>query len=69
MNELPDTFFEVAMLWVHGHTHQSFDYRVHACQVVCNPRGYVNWSGRIENQAFEPGLIIDVPPPEGDQRP
>jgi len=69
VNELPDTFFEVPMLWVHGHTHQSFDYRVRACRVVCNPRGYVNWSGKIENQAFEPGLIVDVPAPEGDQRP
>lgn len=69
VNELPDQFFEVPVLWVHGHTHQSFDYRVRACRVVCNPRGYVNWSGRTENQAFEPGLIVDVPPPEGEQRP
>ena len=69
VNELPDQFFGVPVLWVHGHTHQSFDYRVRACQVVCNPRGYMNWSGRIENQAFEPGLIVDVPSPDGDQRP
>jgi Icc-related predicted phosphoesterase len=69
VSELPDFFFEVPVLWVHGHTHQSFDYRVRACRVVCNPRGYVNWSGRIENQAFEPGLIVDVSPSEGDRRP
>ncbi|RRH81166.1 metallophosphoesterase [Variovorax beijingensis] len=69
VSELPDQYFEVPVLWVHGHTHQSFDYRVRACRVVCNPRGYVNWSGRIENQAFDPGLIVEVPPAEGDQRP
>ena len=69
VSELPEVFFEVPLLWVHGHTHHSFGYQVRACQVVCNPRGYVNWSGQIENQAFEPGLIVDVPSPEGDQRP
>jgi predicted phosphodiesterase len=70
VSELPDDFFEVPVLWVHGHTHQSFDYRVRGCRVVCNPRGYVSrMSGRIENEAFDPGLIVDVPPAEGDQRP
>ncbi|MES1265545.1 MAG: metallophosphoesterase, partial [Variovorax sp.] len=58
VNELPETFFDVPVLWVHGHTHQSFDYRVRSCRVVCNPRGYVNWSGRTENQAFDPGLVL-----------
>ncbi|MGQ3052399.1 MAG: metallophosphoesterase [Roseateles sp.] len=60
VNELPEAIFEVPVLFVHGHTHQSFDYRVRSCRVVCNPRGYVNWSGRIENKAFDPGLVIDV---------
>jgi Icc-related predicted phosphoesterase len=70
VSELPDVFFDVPVLWVHGHTHQSFDYRVRACRVVCNPRGYVRrMSGRIENQAFDPGLIVEVPSAEGDQRP
>ncbi len=69
VNELPEVFFEVPVLWVHGHTHQSFRYQVRACRVVCNPRGYVNWIGRIENQAFEPGLIVDVRSPDGGQRP
>jgi predicted phosphodiesterase len=27
-------------LWVHGHTHDSFDYEMHGTRVVCNPRGY-----------------------------
>ncbi|SEM10180.1 Calcineurin-like phosphoesterase [Variovorax sp. YR750] len=60
VSELPETFFDVPVLWFHGHTHQRCDYRVRNCRVVCNPRGYVNWSGRIENKAFDPGLIIEL---------
>jgi len=62
VNELPDAFFDVPVLWIHGHTHQQFDYRVRSCRVVSNPRGYVNWSGRVENKAFDPGLVINVQP-------
>ena len=61
VSELPDQFFEVPVLWVHGHTHQSFDYRVRACRVVCNPRGYVrHMSGQIENKDFDPGWVADL---------
>lgn len=48
-----------AALWVHGHTHDSFDYRVGATRVVANPRGYVK-GGIAENAAFNPGLTVDV---------
>ena len=27
-------------LWVHGHTHDPFDYMIGGTRVVCNPRGY-----------------------------
>lgn len=27
-------------LWVHGHTHDAFDYVIGETRVVCNPRGY-----------------------------
>jgi predicted phosphodiesterase len=69
VTELPEVFFDVPVLWVHGHTHQHFDYRVRSCRIVCNPRGYVNWSGRIENQGFDPALTIAVSPSEGNQGP
>lgn len=26
--------------WVHGHTHQFWDYMIGDCQVICNPGGY-----------------------------
>lgn len=44
-------------LWVHGHTHDSFDYRSGRTRVVCNPRGYVR-DGRAENPAFDPKLVV-----------
>ncbi|SEM04169.1 Calcineurin-like phosphoesterase [Variovorax sp. YR750] len=60
VNELPEEFFDVPVFWIHGHTHQQFDYRVKSCRVMSNPRGYVNWSGKIENKAFNPRLVVDV---------
>ena len=48
-----------AALWVHGHTHDSFDYRIGATRVVANPRGYVK-DGKTENAAFNPGLTVEV---------
>ena len=61
INELPESFFKVPVLWIHGHTHTSFDYRVGKCRVLCNPRGYK--VGRMvlpENSQFDPGMVIDI---------
>jgi len=30
------------VLWVHGHTHESYDYMVGPTRILCNPRGYYN---------------------------
>lgn len=49
-----------AALWVHGHMHDSVDYRVNGTRVVCNPRGYVRRDGSQENARFEPGLVLEV---------
>jgi predicted phosphodiesterase len=46
-------------LWIHGHTHDSFDYRVGGTRVVCNPRGYVR-EGVQENASFDPALVLEV---------
>ena len=48
-----------ASLWVHGHTHDSFDYTVNGTRVVCNPRGYAK-NGVNENAGFDPDFIVDV---------
>ncbi len=47
-------------LWIHGHTHDSFDYVVNGTRVLCNPRGYAK-DGVNENPAFDPGLLVEVP--------
>jgi calcineurin-like phosphoesterase family protein len=48
-------------LWIHGHTHCSFDYVLPTgCRVVCNPRGYGS-----ENRSFNPKLTINITPPYG----
>ncbi len=47
-------------LWIHGHTHDSFDYRADGTRVVCNPRGYVR-AGVVENALFDPQFIVDLP--------
>lgn len=41
-------------LWVHGHTHDAFDYSVDGTRVVCHPRGYVDSArGVAENPSFD----------------
>jgi Calcineurin-like phosphoesterase len=60
INELPPSFFDVPALWVHGHTHASFDYRVGKCRVLCNPRGYQVGRKLPENLRFDGGLIVEV---------
>jgi predicted phosphodiesterase len=47
-----------ALLWVHGHTHYSFDYRLGGTRVVCNPRGYLPHE---PNEQFDPGMVVEVP--------
>ncbi len=48
-----------ARLWVHGHTHDSFDYRVGDTRVLCNSRGYAK-EGVNENPAFDARLVVEV---------
>ena len=55
-------------LWVHGHVHDSFDYRVSSCRVVANPRGYAKNARSsenfqdltFENSTFQPALVLEV---------
>jgi hypothetical protein len=47
-------------LWVHGHSHDSFDYLANRTRVICNPRGYVLYNGGAENDQFRPDLIIEI---------
>jgi len=59
---------DLADIWIHGHVHDSFDYRVGEARVIANPRGYarnLNMAGapqdlKWENSAFNPALVIEV---------
>lgn len=57
-----------AALWIHGHVHDSFDYRIAGTRVIANPRGYalnrksaaspaeIDW----ENPCFDARLVVEV---------
>lgn len=55
-------------LWLHGHVHDSFDYRVGKCRVVANPAGYITnrrWMTErdqfhFENESFNRNLLVEV---------
>jgi hypothetical protein len=61
-----------ADLWIHGHTHDSFDYTVNGTRVIANPMGYrtSNWRDardgsvpawvKYENEGFDPALTVQV---------
>ncbi|MBS4004939.1 MAG: metallophosphoesterase [Afipia sp.] len=44
-------------LWVHGHVHNSSDYRVGPTRVLANPHGY-----GFENSEFNGELVVEVGP-------
>lgn len=52
-----DRLMGYSALWVHGHTHDSFDYRVGPMRVVCNPRGYVD---EELNPRFSQNMGVDL---------
>ena len=45
------------LVWIHGHTHNTFDYNIGDTRIICNPRGYV---GNGENPRFNPELVIQI---------
>jgi Icc-related predicted phosphoesterase len=42
-------------LWVHGHVHNSSDYRTGGTRVVCNPHGY-----GLENPDFDGAFTVEI---------
>ncbi|MEO8005131.1 MAG: metallophosphoesterase family protein [Betaproteobacteria bacterium] len=52
-------------LWLHGHTHDSFDYVVRGTRVLANPMGYRTSGGPgtsvvTENARFDSGLVVEI---------
>lgn len=52
-------------LWIHGHTHDGFDYMMGKTHIVCNPKGYgpdvSRGFKRTENPIFDPLKVLIVP--------
>jgi Icc-related predicted phosphoesterase len=44
-------------LWVHGHLHDSCDYRIGKTRVLCNPRGY---APDELNPRFDPKVVVEI---------
>jgi predicted phosphodiesterase len=44
-------------LWIHGHTHDAFDYRINGMRVLCNPRGYVPYENAT---GFVANLVVEI---------
>ena len=43
--------------WIHGHTHDTCNYRLFDTRVVCNPFGYVGYKS---NAMFDPKAILEL---------
>lgn len=56
-----------ADLWIHGHTHDSFDYMARGTRVICNPRGYCR-DGINENPDFDPGMVVEIAARPAEER-
>lgn len=55
-----DHLFGKIDLWIHGHTHDSLDYVKAGTRVICNPRGYSQYEGDVENYSFDPKLVVEI---------
>ena len=49
-----------ASYWIHGHTHESADYKIGATRIVSNPRGYARRENEHGNPNFKAECIISV---------
>lgn len=47
------------VLWVHGHTHEAFDYQINKTRVIVNPRAYPNEVSSTE-LAFTWNKVVDI---------
>lgn len=61
VSHLPELVRAPVALWIHGHTHTSFDYTVNGTRVVCNPRGYFDRrTNRWENPQFAWDKVVEI---------
>jgi len=58
-NELPE-LMGIAKFWIHGHVHNSRNYKVSGTNILCNPRGYSKLFNHAENVEFNPKATFEV---------
>lgn len=44
--------------WIHGHTHETMDYKIGETRVVCNPHGYINSSDMNDSFDINKSFVI-----------
>ena len=63
-NNLDDLILETKPnLWFHGHTHDSFDYKIGVTRIICNPLGYLIDDikrGNLYNNNFKLNNLVEV---------
>lgn len=48
-------------LWIHGHTHSSFDYKIGETHIICNPKGYKEFYNMSnENPYYDEFKLVEV---------
>ncbi len=59
VSDLDDLIFDNPQIkyFSHGHTHESMDYMIGGCRVICNPRGYFPTE---VNPDFDPNFEVDT---------
>ncbi len=55
-----DALMGRASTWIHGHIHDSVDYRVRGTRIVSNPRGYKLGGGGMENLEFRTDFFVKM---------
>jgi Icc-related predicted phosphoesterase len=43
------------LMWIHGHVHSVWDYKISTTRILCNPRGYPG-----EGVRFNPKLVVNT---------
>ena len=44
--------------WVHGHMHDSIDYELGQCRIICNPRGYADIRNNFNNLDMQKVIVL-----------
>jgi len=50
--------------WVHGHTHNTFNYNCEGTNVICNPRGSSPMFNLSGNPNFDKELMVEIASPQ-----